>query len=335
MFSRGFKSRNTCSRLEQRVHFLISSMFSRRVNTRRRAISPCHWYNAAMDPSDIHRLIDQAFAALRDGDYVRAVAIGDQLTAAAPANTTARAIRAQALLGANAPEESFTEARHAVDLDPKDEYAHRLLALTAWRNGRLSLAQESFQQAIKLSGRKPALLSEYAWFMASERGPKLGEQAAKDAVEADAESSTAWAALGLARHRLHRRQEAETDLQRALQLDPSDIYAQSAMVAILQEQRDDAKAKALASMLEEHVGAEDLAASVRDDAKQRQIARMLLERKVDLEDLVSEPRRYYWVWILGAATLLAMLLSIVSPLYAPVIIVLAIVLLLALWRWYE
>ena len=67
-------------------------------------------------------------------------------------------------------------------------------------------------------------------------------------------SSIAWAALGLAEYRLHRRREAEADLRRALKLDPNDIYAQSAMVVLLQEQRQDDRAEALADLLAENPG---------------------------------------------------------------------------------
>ena len=56
-------------------------------------------------------------------------------------------------------------------------------------------------------------------------------------------------ALGLAQFRLHRRQEAEVSLTRALQLDPNDPYAQSVMAMLLQDQRQDSKAVALAVLL--------------------------------------------------------------------------------------
>ena len=284
-----------------------------------------------MDETEISNLIDRAFAALGASDYVRALALGDQLVAARPKHAVAHAIRAQALLGADSPEESFQEARRAVDLAPADAHAHRLLALAAWRTERLTLAQESFVQAIEGSGRQPTLLSEYAWFMANQRGPKLAEQAAKEAIEADADSSTAWAALGQAQFRLHRRAEAEASLRRALELNPNDIYAQSAMVALLQDRRDDAKAEALVGLLEEHAGTEDLIASVRDDAKQRQIARMLLERKVDLEGLDRQPRRYGWIWLLGGGTLFAIASAFLDP-RAPVVVVLITLFLLVLLR---
>ena len=162
--------------------------------------------------------------------------------------------------------------------------------MAAWRAERLAMAQEAFERAIELFGKRPALLSDYAWFMATERGPKLGKEAAEAAIEADADSSTAWAALGLAQFRLHRRAEAEASLRRALELNPNDIYAQSAMVTLLQDRHEDSKAEALAGLLEEHAGAEDLVAAVRDEAKRRRIGRMLVERKVDVDAPPRQPR---------------------------------------------
>jgi Tfp pilus assembly protein PilF len=290
-------------------------------------------YNdAQMEESETHDLIEQAFAALANGDYVRALAIGDQLAADLPERAVVRAIRAQALLGSDAPEESYDEARRAVALAPNDGHAHRLLAMAAWRTSRLGLAQESFQRAIDLSGRKSALLSDYAWFMATERGPRLGQQAAETAVEADASSSTAWAALGLAQYRLHRRDEAEASLRRALELNPNDIYAQSAMVTLLQDRRQDKQAEALAGLLEEHAGTEDLVAAVRDEAKRRRIGRMLVERKVDIDSPPRQPRSYVWVWVLAAATLVGLLFSLFGRMHLPVVLVFAVILLLVLHR---
>jgi Tfp pilus assembly protein PilF len=285
-----------------------------------------------MDESEIRNLIESAVAALGDGDYVRALAIGDQLAAEAPDRASVRAIRAQALLGADAPEESYKEAQRAVELAPADEHAHRLLAMSAWRNGRLAIAQEAFQRAIKICGPLSALLSDYAWFMATERGPKLAKQAAEAAVTADANSSTAWAALGLAQYRLHRRAEAEASLRRALELNPNDIYAQSAMVALLQDRRQDGKAEALVGLLEEHAGTEELVATVREEAKRRLVGRMLVERNVDVDAPAREPRSYFWIWALAVATLVGLLYSFYGMAYFPIVVTFAIILLIVLHR---
>lgn len=285
-----------------------------------------------MDESELRDLIDQAFGALDAEDYVRAVALGDQLVAAAPDRAVVRAIRAQALLGADAPEESFKEARLAVELDRQDSHAQRLLGMTAWRTGRFALAQEAFEKAIELSGRRPSILSQYAWFMANERGPKPAERAAIEAVEADAESSTAWAALGLVQFRLHRRKEAEESLGRALRLNPNDLYAQSAMVTLLQDQRDDAKAEALAGLIAEHAGAEDLVAAIRDEAKRRRVAVMLVERQVDLQELVHERRSYRWVTLLAIGGVVAGLAYLLSHWLAAAVLALTILVLVVLRR---
>jgi Tfp pilus assembly protein PilF len=285
-----------------------------------------------MNEWDAQDLIEQAFAALNNGDYVRALAIGDQLVADLPDRAVVRAIRAQALLGTDSPQEAYEEACRAVELAWEDEHAHLLLAMSAWRTERLAIAQEAFKHAIALSGSKPAILSEYAWFMASERGPKLGKEAADAAVEADAASSTAWAALGLAQYRLHRRAEAEASLRRALELNPNDIYAQSAMVTLLQDRRQDGRAEALVGLLAEHAGTEDLVAAVRDEAKRRKIGRMLVERKVDVDAPPRESRSALWVWVIAAATLVGLLYSFFGVMYLPIVLVFAVILVLVLHK---
>jgi Tfp pilus assembly protein PilF len=291
-------------------------------------------YNSgvAMEESEIRDLIDQAYAALGDGDYVRALAIGDQLAAEVPDRPAVVALRAQALLESDSPAESYDVARRAVELAPTDEHAHRLLAMAAWRNGRLAVAQEAFERAIEISNRLPVLLSDYAWFMATERGPKLAKEAAETAVEADPQSSTAWAALGLAQYRLHRRDQAEAHVRRALELNPNDIYAQSAMVTLLQDRHDDRQAEALAGMLEEHAGAEDFVAAVRDEAKRRRIGRMLVERKVDVDAPPRRPHGLFWVWVLAVATLVVLVYPLVGLKFLPIVIVLAVALLIVLHR---
>jgi len=266
-----------------------------------------------MDPARIEELLEEALGALRRGDHVRALAIADQLTTALPESPVARAIRAHALLGTDAGGEAVAEAQRAVELDPRNQYAQRLLGLAAWRDERLTLAQVSLERAVELSGRKPELLAEYAWFMASERGPRLAEQAAQEAVCADEGSSTAWAALGLAQYRLHRRKEAEASLRRALELGPNDLYAQSAMVVLLQDQRKDTKAEALAHLLEGSPGTEEFVESVRAEARERQIARMLLERKAIPNEVSAESLRRRGFWLAVAAAMIAGMCVLIQP----------------------
>jgi Tfp pilus assembly protein PilF len=235
------------------------------------------------------------------------VGIADQLTAAVPHDPLVRAIRAQGLLSAGDPDEALSEARRAVELDPQNAFAHRLLGLAAWRAGKLSLAQESLQRAVALSAGDGRASADYAWFMAQERGPRLAEEAAQQAVQADPASSTAWAALGLVQYRLHRRGEAEESLRHALRLDPNDIYAQSAMVVLLQDKRRDDQAVALAHLLEEQPGAEDFVAAVRREAKNRQIDKMLVERQAMPTPGDDDSPHRWAMWVMMALLTLAAL----------------------------
>jgi Tfp pilus assembly protein PilF len=284
-----------------------------------------------MDPLEIQSLIEEASEALRCGEDVRAVAIADQLAAAVPDHPVVRAIRAQALLSSEDSEAALSEAQRAVELDGENPLAHLLLGLAAWRAAKLSLAQESLERAVRLSRRSPKYLAHYAWFMASERGPRPAEQVARDAVDADAASSTAWAALGLAQYRLHQFRQAEASLRRALVLNPNDIYAQSAMVVLLQDQRKDAKALALVDLLEDSPGAEDLVAAVREEAQRRQIAKMLLERHAMPEPPGRPSPRRYSAWMVAIAVISAGLCLLWQPNAIGIFIFCVFVPLIFLW----
>ncbi len=213
---------------------------------------------------------------------------------------------------ADAGDAALGEARRVAKMVPASDEAQTLLGLAAWRSGRLTLAQDSLQRAIRLSGRRPRLLADYAWFMAQERGPKLAEEAAREAIAANEKSSTAWAAMGRTQFRLHRYAEAEASLQRALKLDPNDPYAQQAMMDLLHQRRQDAKAVALASLLQDTPGTEQLVEKVRSEVASRQIARKLLERRAMPEPSFDNPR-HRWNWLFVAAFLMTGLLLLFQP----------------------
>jgi Tfp pilus assembly protein PilF len=287
-----------------------------------------------MDESEINDLTEEALLALDDGKHVRALALADQLIAAQPDNPTARCIRAQALLKSGAGEDAVDEARLAVELDPESEQAQTILGIAAWRTGKLTLAQSSLEEAIRLSGRRPGLLVDYAWFMASERGPRPALDAALEATRAAGGSSTAWAALGLAQFRLHRREEAETSLRKALELDPNDPYAQSAMATLLQDKAQDNQAVALTHLLEDVPGTEEIVAGVRQEAKRRQVAKKLVEREA-LPDAVFEVTVRRWFWPVLAAALVGLMWYGIRPESLATLLPTVVIPLLLVWIAYR
>ena len=129
--------------------------------------------------------------------------------------------------------------------------------------------------------------------------------------------------------------QRRNSLQQALRLNPNDIYAQSAMVALLQDQHKDGKAEALAGLLEEHAGAEELVAAVRSEAKRRRVARMLVERKVDPDEVSPEPRTFRWMWLLIGVAVVAPLLYLIDPWLSLAVVALTLVLLVTLRRWLD
>ena len=266
-----------------------------------------------MDESQFDQLMEQARDALDRGDHVRALAIADQLVASAPDDPAACAIRARVLLHADAGEEALSESRRAAELAPQDDRVHLILGLAAWRCERLTLAQQSLERAVELSGGNPGMAVDYAWFMAIERGPRVAEDAALEAVAANETSSTAWAALGLVQFRLHQRDEAQKSLDRALKLDPTDPYAQSVMIAFLHESSQDSKAEALLELLKDTPGTLDAVEKIRLDVNSRRIARLLVERGVDRLEPGNLRRYIDWAWLAVTVALVAGLCAIFRP----------------------
>lgn len=202
-----------------------------------------------MDRQRHEELTEEASQALAAGDYVRALAVGDQITAMDPEDPVARVIRSHALLAGGGIEEAYREAQIAALLDPENEDAQMALALSAWRNGRIAVAADAFGRAVRLSGEDPGFAAQYAWFLANEQPAKAAIALAEEVLAKESRSAAAWAAIGLAQLRLKRLREAEFALRTAVELDPDSPEAQSAMVRLLKRRGDVRQADELAAAL--------------------------------------------------------------------------------------
>lgn len=202
-----------------------------------------------MDSDRVDQLTEWAAQALASGEPLRALAFADQLTSHDPEDVTSRILRAHALLATGSFDEALRESQIAIRLDPENEDAQFVEALAAWRNRDIPEAQRAFRQAVELSGHSEQFIAQYAWFLATERGPRLAVKTAERLIEASPEIATAWAALGLAQIRLHRPEQAEKSLRRALEIDPRSPEAQSAMIRLLKRRGEHRQADAIRDVL--------------------------------------------------------------------------------------
>lgn len=259
-----------------------------------------------MASEDLQRLAEDALAALRGGNPLRALALADQLVEAAPDVAAPYAIRASALLASDSPEAAVDDARRACQLNPDDVAAPLLLAQAAWRCGNIGQAQQAFELAVVHSSRDPSILADYAWFLALHRAPRVAEEAARDAVRAGSDSAVAWAALGLAQHRLHQPSLAKNTLKRALQLDPNDARAQAANLIVLEERGEAASAAALAQLMADNPDNAQLVDCVQRQARQRRAWAMTAGSPLAIQ--FPRPARVlaWWFWFAGGMLVIAL-----------------------------
>lgn len=274
-----------------------------------------------MERSDQERLADRAYAALRKGRHLLALALTDQLVEADRKDPIYRIWRAHALLGVDQPEEAMAEARLGAEMSPDLFQAHLTAAWAAWKLGRADEAEKCYEKAIAASGREAFVLSEYANFLATDRPPDLAERAAREAVAADPASAEARSALGLALFRQKRHDEAEQTLRKALDLDPDSARAQAYMAMLLEATGRKRQAAALARMLgpaalavrlpphEPHAAAEE-------PGKDTPAVEPALRR--ELFAPLLRPRWLRWAWAaLWAAGPVLMAVGLLLCLFAP------------------
>jgi Tfp pilus assembly protein PilF len=269
-----------------------------------------------MDHIQRQDMLDEACDSLAAGHSAKALAVLDQLAATQDDFAPVHFLRAHALLLQGDQAEALAEAQQGVKLAPANPAAHRVLAWAAWQNDRLAVAQQALETLIQLEHGSPDSLAEYAEFMACERGPKLGEDAARQAIACNERSATAWAALGIAQYRQHQRDAAEASLMRALKIDSENARAQWGMIRLLQDKGQHAKAEALASFLRQAPGGAAFADQVHRAASRQRVVAKLFDRPGVAEEISRRQDRFepYLPWMVWALVLAMIVgLAIVFP----------------------
>ena len=151
---------------------------------------------------------------------------------------------------------ALQEARTAESIDPTYALAHNMLGLIYMGLRENELAEHSFQQALKYSPNDPNINHNYGWFLCQTgreaqsiayfrraiRDPLYGNQAESYAVAGQCEA------------RMGKLKDAETDLERALTLQPNEPLALMQLGELRYKQGDYLGARKLVRRFDETVG---------------------------------------------------------------------------------
>jgi type IV pilus assembly protein PilF len=135
---------------------------------------------------------------------------------------------------------------NATKLDANNSEVQAIWGLLYSREGEVKLADQSFQQALKLDPTNSKARNNYAAFLFAssrfEEAYKQLQQVVED-TKYDARSQ-AFENLGLAALRLERAQSAEESFKRALQLNPNQLRSSLELCSLLLAKKDTVQAQA-------------------------------------------------------------------------------------------
>lgn len=157
-------------------------------------------------------------------------------------------------------ERAFLDGRYdeAVDLftrytekQPDNPWGHYMLGLSAWKDGRLDVAEGAFQQTLTLDPSHLKSCLNLARVLLESKRASEALPVLDRAIAIDSTSSAAYRLKGNALHDLNRDDEAVTAYQAAIQLDPEDAWSMNNLAFIrIQEDRFDDALPALARATE-------------------------------------------------------------------------------------
>ena len=225
-----------------------------------------------MNVESYKAMAKQATQAIQAGNQALALALLDQLATRFPHKAAIHALRADAIKSFGDFAKAHDEARMAVGLDPNCIAGYQVLADAAWDLGHKLEAQQAYEKITQLE-LDPEVLAlawiKYAMFMAYERGPRVAEKIALKAVDIAPKNPDAWAALGLAQFRDHRPDEAVASLNKALSLDPHSLHSEWILATIYKWIGEDAKAHALARLMQDEPAGKPLAAEIHEHIRRK------------------------------------------------------------------
>jgi len=162
----------------------------------------------------------------------------DVLTTPEPDVQRQRAQRRLALASAyfeeNQTEAALQEARAALQIDPAFAQAFSLIGLIHQRANAPDLAQQSFEQALRLASQKPATPADlaqvqhnYGWFLCQQNRWDAAQSQLTQAIAQPGyrQAGKSWMALGLCQLRASQNTQARRSFDAVLTLEPANPVA--------------------------------------------------------------------------------------------------------------
>jgi len=247
-----------------------------------------------MDPHEFQRRLAEVTDALESREYLRTVAMADQLIAEVPDDAMLLMARASALLAVERGQDACEDAQRAAEIAPHDPKAWSLLGEAAEASGRNTRAQEAFERACQLAADddRPSRLADLAWFMAGNRGPRPAEAAAKKALAANPQSAVAWASLARIAYRQSRLEDAATCIERAVECDPTERRMQLVMLELLTARRQWDDALMLVDQIEDGPDVRRLRGEIQDKKSKANLHMRMAQRGLSDEVIQQRQRKF-------------------------------------------
>ena len=127
---------------------------------------------------------------------------------------------------------AMQEARAALQIDPHQAQAFNLLGLIHQRRHAPDLAEQSFQQALRLASRSPSDLGDiqhnHGWFLCEQAQFDRGQDELMRALQQPGYSARAktWMVMGDCQLKAGQVAQAQTSWRQALNIDPSNTWLQ-------------------------------------------------------------------------------------------------------------
>ena len=179
------------------------------------------------------RELQSAVSAFDGGDCEKAFGLFSQGTDRHPDDPVAWAYRSAAALGLDRHRESLNAATRACAIEPDYAWAQRLRSKGLWWSGRIDDALDAARAALALGVSDDDGLSDFAFYFA-EAGEDEEANTVVELMEAlHPDSPLTWFAKGWSAQSRGAFDLAEPALERVVELNPEDSYAQNNLGLVL------------------------------------------------------------------------------------------------------